>query len=724
MGLLTSEKQRNRFIALLIKHNLKLCIVSYTAGLLWFLALAYQPLNAGTYFSENALLPGLVESDLPSLLQSAVVYKSEVEAELKKDTKVSPHKWIYKKFQDMGLETFSQNFSVVYPFKSISTTVVKGENIFSILRARRSASTEAIVLSVPLRPLGSKEKTGTGGGIALALALATEFKKKPYWSKDIIFLFSDFDEIGAMAWLDGYHQTKSRYILSDSLEGRSGPIIAAINLELPLENINYFNIKLEGFNGQLPNLDLVNLVVRLCRRERSQVALHKSLEDKGHIHTEFGDSFDDYKKALSTMLKMMWYQASGAPSGNHGLFQKFHIEAVTLEGVVARGYRSTDLSTTAKIIEGIFRSLNNLLERFHQSFFFYLLPSTSRYVSIGMYMPPFGLMALAGLIKGIALWVGSDSDDSKTREEEEASQTDDKQKGDTQTDKQKGDTQTDDKQKAEELKKGENKSRGDEPDPAIEKKSKSKKKELKSGQKEETNNDQTKTEKGKRGSGDAAIMEDEKPKSSKGVTTIVPVILISLLLSWMAHQGPELLTHIMPKFRIQTEDVFAYSLVAIFTAALVYPKLMKRKSSELDILSLDWQLLKSVALIAQTLALAAIAVLNISQAFFLTAFMVPVTTLVRPSSYRFVRWLQMIALVLVSPLCLMFIVGVISAMPRNSVLELLTQGFANSKSLIFLGIMDSYLFNAWTETIITAVIFPIWLLFWAIPWIDAKKSEV
>lgn len=31
----------------------------------------------------------------------------------------------------------------------------------------------------------------------------------------------------------------------------------------------------------------------------------------------------------------------------------------------------------------MFRSLNNLLERFHQSFFFYLLPSTDRYVSIG-----------------------------------------------------------------------------------------------------------------------------------------------------------------------------------------------------------------------------------------------------------------------------------------------------------------------------------------------------
>ena len=52
-----------------------------------------------------------------------------------------------------------------------------------------------------------------------------------------------------------------------------------------------------------------------------------------------------------------------------------------------------------RVVEGIFRSLNNLLERFHQSFFFYLLPATDRYVSIGLYMPPFGLLALPVVIK-------------------------------------------------------------------------------------------------------------------------------------------------------------------------------------------------------------------------------------------------------------------------------------------------------------------------------------
>jgi glycosylphosphatidylinositol transamidase len=681
MGLLTNEQSRNRVISFLVKHNQKLSVLVYIAGLSWFLALAYQPLNAGTYISENALLPGLVETELPSVLISAVKYKEDVEREAKKDSKTTLQNWVYEKFQNLGLETFQQNFSIIYPFRSLSTKVMSGVNVYSILRARRSASTEAVVFSVPLRAAAIKVKPATGGGIALALALAEEFKQKPYWSKDIIFLFSDYDEIGAMAWLDAYHETESQYIVTKGLEGKSGQIQAAINLELPLENVQYYNIMLEGLNGQLPNLDLVNLVVRLCRRERAKVAIHNSFDKR----TDFnGESFEDYKSNLKTMLKMMWYQASGAPSGNHGLFHKFHIESITLQGV-GKKKGSIDITTTARIVEGVFRSLNNLLERFHQSFFFYLLPSTSRYVSIGMYMPPFGLMALAGLIKGIALWITSDAQATGDKTEE-AKKTEKKE-----LDESEDETATEDE----------------------------KKKESKEKEPEMSAND-----------GDSAdaknILDDDdlkEPPASTGFVTIIPVILVSVLMGWMAHRGPELLTQIMPKFRIQTEDMIIYSMLAIFTAALAYPKLMTRKSGTPNTFVVDWRLLKSIALIGQTLALTSISLLNISQAFFLTAFMVPVTALVRPSQNRFFCWIQMLALVFVSPLSLMYLVGVLSAWPQLSTFDLLVQGYSNCKELIFLGVMDSYLFNAWTEAIITAVIFPIWLLFWAIPWVDGSRSS-
>ena len=45
------------------------------------------------------------------------------------------------------------------------------------------------------------------------------------------------------------------------------------------------------------------------------------------------ESREGFEHALQTMLLMMWHQAPGTPTGNHGLFLRYHIEAVTLQGV-------------------------------------------------------------------------------------------------------------------------------------------------------------------------------------------------------------------------------------------------------------------------------------------------------------------------------------------------------------------------------------------------------
>ena len=63
-------------------------------------------------------------------------------------------------------------------------------------------------------------------------------------------------------------------ISSAPLEGHSGSIQAALNLEFPHKKVNSFEIAIEGINGQLPNLDLVNTVFRLCRKEHIPASLH------------------------------------------------------------------------------------------------------------------------------------------------------------------------------------------------------------------------------------------------------------------------------------------------------------------------------------------------------------------------------------------------------------------------------------------------------------------
>ena len=57
-------------------------------------------------------------------------------------------------------------------------------------------------------------------------------------------------------------------------------IKAAINLEIPTEKISHIDVRMEGLNGQLPNLDLVNLVHRLHQQERFVTTLKERV---GHF---------------------------------------------------------------------------------------------------------------------------------------------------------------------------------------------------------------------------------------------------------------------------------------------------------------------------------------------------------------------------------------------------------------------------------------------------------
>ncbi|KAG1714998.1 Glycosylphosphatidylinositol anchor attachment 1 protein [Nymphon striatum] len=111
--------------------------------------------------------------------------------------------------------------------------------------------------------------------------------------------------------------------------------------------------------------------------------------------------FDSWKSSMNTLLLMVMKQASGRPSSGHGLFHRYAIQSLTIEtnDRPSQKYSSISYNTVGRVIEGVFRSLNNLLEKFHQSFFFYLLPSIHRYISIGMYMPPFALIAIPILLK-------------------------------------------------------------------------------------------------------------------------------------------------------------------------------------------------------------------------------------------------------------------------------------------------------------------------------------
>jgi glycosylphosphatidylinositol transamidase len=113
---------------------------------------------------------------------------------------------------------------------------------------------------------------------------------------------------------------------------------------------------------------------------------------------------DSYTDRLRTIAAGLATQSLGHATGPHSAFMPYHIDAITLK-TVGDGWH--DEMSLGRVTESLIRSINNLLEHLHQSFFFYILLNANRFVSIGNYLPAAMLIAGSFTVSALALWVQS-----------------------------------------------------------------------------------------------------------------------------------------------------------------------------------------------------------------------------------------------------------------------------------------------------------------------------
>ena len=266
-----------------------------------------------------------------------------------------------------------------------------GENVYGVLQAPRGDATEAIVLVAAWKSI---EGEVNRNGVALALTLARYFKRWSLWSKDIIMVFPPDSRTGTQAWVDAYHDAHDPQQVAP-LPLKSGALQGAVAIDYPaVQKFRRMEIIYDGVNGQLPNLDLINSIVNIAG---GQMGIHSFIQG-------MQDHKGSYKERLQTMFRGMLNQGLGNVAGPHSSFIPYHVDAVTLQPV-GKGHH--DEMAMGRVVEGSFRSLNNLLEHLHQSFFFYLLMQRDRFVSIGTYLPSAMLLAANFSIMAIFLWVRS-----------------------------------------------------------------------------------------------------------------------------------------------------------------------------------------------------------------------------------------------------------------------------------------------------------------------------
>ncbi|KAF4305131.1 Gaa1-like GPI transamidase component [Botryosphaeria dothidea] len=363
-----------------------LCIV---VGVIWLFLLPLNDYSRQTYISENALLPGQVHTYFGGSEHNIFrAYRHEVHALVDKDADERSQK-LEELMKSTGLKTARQKYS----YKTPGTDVV-GENIYGVLQGPRADATEAVVLVASWKTVKGEINQS---GVALALTLARYFKRWSLWSKDIIVLITSDITAGSQAWVDAYHNTHDPTKV-EPLPIKSGALQGAVAIEYPAgpwgHRFDKLHVLYDGINGQLPNLDLFNTAVQIAS---GQMGIGCTIQ-------RMWDHKDSYEERLQTMLRGMISQGIGHASGPHSAFIPYHVDAVTLQ-TVGDGWH--DEMTLGRTVESLFRSLNNLLEHLHQSFFFYLLMQANRFVSIGTYLPSAMLIAVNFTITAIAFWVQS-----------------------------------------------------------------------------------------------------------------------------------------------------------------------------------------------------------------------------------------------------------------------------------------------------------------------------
>ncbi|KAI9788624.1 MAG: Glycosyl phosphatidyl inositol protein transamidase complex subunit [Peltula sp. TS41687] len=367
-----------------------LSLFCIAVGVIWLLLLPLDSYSRYTYISENALLPGQVHTYFAGSEQNIFrAYRHEVQglADMGADDVADKLGTMLKA---IGLKVAYQRYGYVSSAGQ-TTTKTQGKNVYAILHAPRGDATEAIVLIAAWR---NAQGELNESGVALLLTLARYFKRWSLWSKDIIFLIPTDSWAGPQAWADAYHDAHDPRSV-ESLPLKSGALQGVVAVDHALSHrFDSIHIVYDGINGQLPNLDLVNTASAIAGGQMGM----------GVCMQRMWKHDDGYRDRLRTMLRGMFSQGMGQASGPHSSFIPYHVDAITLQAV---GDGWQDEMALGRTVESIFRSLNNLLEHFHQSFFFYLLMRPNRFVSIGTYLPSAMLIAGNFTIMAIALWIQS-----------------------------------------------------------------------------------------------------------------------------------------------------------------------------------------------------------------------------------------------------------------------------------------------------------------------------
>uniref|UniRef100_A0AC34QZR3 Glycosylphosphatidylinositol anchor attachment 1 protein n=2 Tax=Panagrolaimus sp. JU765 TaxID=591449 RepID=A0AC34QZR3_9BILA len=369
--------QPPKLVIKIVEKATILALISYFGAFAYIYYATLPDVIENTRVSENAFLPGVVRPRFDKEASLSIFAKG-----LKNAFKNGNEKdYVLDALEQMGIEAYRQNYSLNVAY-SIPKTRFDGQNVYGILRATKNPSVESMLLVVPF-------DVNRLEGAALALTMADYFKEQVYWARDIIFLFADPSPVAVEAWLSAFHGYPVSNLIRESLPKRSGTIVGVFIFDFAGQRFSNFEAKFFGVNGRQPNLDLINVIGKITG------GYHMGGTTVQGLH--YGQ--DSHEALIESLIRSIYGQTFQEIDGLHSVFGSYGISAVSLVGIPStkKSAERVDLHHLAIIVESCFRSLNNILEKLHQSYFLYYLLSPKKFMSVAFYMPITGFFMVSML---------------------------------------------------------------------------------------------------------------------------------------------------------------------------------------------------------------------------------------------------------------------------------------------------------------------------------------
>lgn len=237
----------------------------------------------------------------------------------------------------------------------------------AVARAPGGDGKECVVLVSPVGGKNEEERQSNAMAFGTAAGVMHHLRTQAWLAKDVLWVVPDAGcsaQKALRTWMEAYYapgvHPKEGEPEEESRVPRTGQITAA----LVLRGSKDAELKVDalGPNGALPNLDLVAVVQFLAGRYGLQ------------------QSRPVDKPPMQHLLSFMWKQAIGAPTGLHGEFGRFYIDAATIEG------GGSKQNMYAAVVALTIRSLSNIGEKFHHSTFLYAFTAPDMMVTIRDYV--------------------------------------------------------------------------------------------------------------------------------------------------------------------------------------------------------------------------------------------------------------------------------------------------------------------------------------------------